>query len=264
MLTLDFFLKLGGWCYLFNAPLKEGNSPLHPDDAGITSSHPINLGYSHSPQFFFFFFKVGRMMLFVQCPFKRGELPFTPRWCRNHLFTPNKPGLFTFPAIFFFFFFLKLGGWCYLFNAPLKRGELPFTPRWCRNHLFTPNKPGLFTFPAIFFFFFLKLGGWCYLFNAPLKRGELPFTSRWYRIHPARAPSIFFAEIWRLTLYGCPGKKNAPNHANWIWKLWFFSASEGAHPPQTHVPTGAEALSVLNLGAPLLKNPGSAPVSWSK
>ena len=48
-------------------------------------------------------------------------------------------------------------------------------------------------------------------------------------------------------------------------KITFFSASQGAHPPQTPpVPTDVEGLSGLNLGAPSfekfwIRPPGSAP-----
>ena len=57
----------------------------------------------------------------------------------------------------------------------------------------------------------------------------------------------FFAKIGHLTL--C--KKNAQNHAHWLWKLHSFSTSESAHPPQTPtVSTGAKVLLVLNSGAP--------------
>ena len=85
------------------------------------------------------------------------------------------------------------------------------------------------------------------------------------------APPLFFAEIGHLTLCGCPSRqKECTKLCELTLKLtifsYFYPLPRGAHPPQTPlVHTGTEVLSILNLGAPLLKNPGSAPGSlWSR
>ena len=69
-----------------------------------------------------------------------------------------------------------------------------------------------------------------------------------------RAPPLFFSEIGSLTLCGRTRQKECTTSCKLTLKITFFSASEGAHLPQTPpVPTGAEVLSALNLGAPSFK-----------
>ena len=62
---------------------------------------------------------------------------------------------------------------------------------------------------------------------------------------------FFFVEIGRLSLWGAPCKKNAPNLANWLWKLHFSLHFWGGTSPSRHpVPTGA-AFFLFFIWAPL-------------
>ena len=64
-------------------------------------------------------------------------------------------------------------------------------------------------------------------------------------------PLYFFAEIGCLILCGHPRQKGCTKLCELTLKITIFSASEGAHPPQTPpVPTCTVVLSVLNWGAP--------------
>ena len=75
------------------------------------------------------------------------------------------------------------------------------------------------------------------------------------REHRRHVPSIFFVKIGWLTLCGCLRQEIiAPNRANWPWYYIFLHFWGGTSP------SGCKVLSVLNLGAPSLKNPWSAPV----
>ena len=82
---------------------------------------------------------------------------------------------------------------------------------------------------------------------------------------PGARPLYFLQGLGAWLCVGAPGKKNAPNCMNWLWKLQFFSASEGAHPPQTPpVPTGAVVLSALNLGTPSFKKILDLPLTGTR
>ena len=98
---------------------------------------------------------------------------------------------------------------------------------------------------------------------------SLFFSSLFSILHFLFLSFFFFSFFFFVSLLGAPlalgpldivhpchpvATSLAPNRVNWLWKLQFFSASEGAHPPQTPpVSTGAEVLSVLNFSAPSFK-----------
>ena len=71
---------------------------------------------------------------------------------------------------------------------------------------------------------------------------------------------FFFAGIGHLTLCGRLRQKGCTKSCELTLKSTFFSASEGAHPPQhaqtPPVPTSPDVLFILSLGV-LFKNPGS-------
>ena len=107
-----------------------------------------------------------------------------------------------------------------------------------------------------------------WFFNFHIPQNETTSGADLEGAQAARAPSIFCRDrapdfVWApqhrilntyFEILCTPRKKNAPHRANCLWKLQFFSASQGAHPPQTPpIPTGAKVLSVFDLGAPSFK-----------
>ena len=76
----------------------------------------------------------------------------------------------------------------------------------------------------------------------------------------------FLAEIGRLTLCGCPRQKECTESCELTLKITifihFWGGTTGTSPSDTPTHTGAEALSILNLGAPSFKKSWIRP--WPK